>query len=104
PVPWQKPPSKRFRKILLPNGVVRERARPERAERRARLISTIARGRRWLDEIVTGAVRDVEQLADRERCTVRQINLPLSFAFLAPSLVKAALRPVTLRNQHRAPS
>jgi site-specific DNA recombinase len=90
-IPWQKPPSKRFRKILLPDGAVREHTRPERAERRARLVSTIARGRRWLDEIVTGAIEDVEQLAKRERCTVRQINLTLSFAFLAPSLVKAAV-------------
>jgi len=34
---------------------------------------------------------DDGQLAKRERCTVRQINLTLSFAFLAPSLVKAAV-------------
>ena len=57
----------------------------------ARLVSTIARGRPWLDDIVTGAVKDVEQLAKRERCTIRQINLTLSFAFLAPSPVKAAV-------------
>jgi site-specific DNA recombinase len=49
-----------------------------------------ARGRRWLDEIVTGSVIDAEQLAKRERCTVRQVNLTLSLAFLAPQLVKAA--------------
>ena len=30
-------------------------------------------------------------LAKRERCTVRQINLTLSLAFLAPQLVKAAV-------------
>ena len=33
-MPWQKPPSKRFRKILLPHGTPRENVRPERAERR----------------------------------------------------------------------
>ena len=32
-----------------------------------------------------------EELAKRERCTVRQINLTLSLAFLAPQLVKAAV-------------
>jgi hypothetical protein len=90
-VSWQKPPSKRSRKILLPHGAVRENTRPERAERRARLVNAIARGRRWLDEIMTGAIKDSEQLAKRERCTVRQINLTLSLAFLAPSLVKAAV-------------
>jgi hypothetical protein len=90
-IPWQKPPSKRFRKILLPQGALREHIRPELAERRVRLISAIARGRRWLDEIMTGSITDAGQLAKRERCTVRQINLTLSLAFLAPPLVKAAV-------------
>jgi site-specific DNA recombinase len=90
-ISWQKPPSKRFRKILLPHGAIREHIRPERAERRGRLVSAIARGRHWLDDIVTGAVTDAEQLAERERCTVRQVNLTLSLAFLAPQLVKAAV-------------
>jgi DNA invertase Pin-like site-specific DNA recombinase len=90
-IPWQKPPSKRFRRILLPPGTLRESVRPDRAERRARLVSTIARGRRWLDEILAGSVADAEHLAKRERCTVRQVNLTLSLAFLAPQLVKAAV-------------
>jgi hypothetical protein len=91
-IPWQKPPSKRFRKILLPNGAaVRDQIRPERAERRVRIVSAIARGRRWLDNIVSGSITDAAQLATRERCSVRQINLTLSLAFLAPQLVKAAV-------------
>jgi site-specific DNA recombinase len=90
-VPWQKPPSRRSREILLPHGALRENSRPERAERRIRLVSAIARGRRWLGEIVSGSVTSAEQLARRERCTARQINLTLSLAFLAPQLVKAAV-------------
>ena len=90
-IPWQKPPTKRFRKILIPHGAVREDIRPDRAERRLRLISAIARGRRWLDEIIAGSITDAGQLAGRERCTMRQINLTLSLAFLAPALVKAAV-------------
>jgi len=90
-IPWQKPPTKRFRKILIPHGAVREDIRPDRAERRLRLISAIARGRRWLDEIMAGSITDPEQLAKRQRCTVRQVNLTLSLAFLAPQLVKAAV-------------
>jgi site-specific DNA recombinase len=86
-VPWQKPLSRRSREILLPHGALRENIRPERAERRARLVSAIARGRRWLGEIVSGAVTSAEELARREGCTVRQINLALSLAFLAPRLV-----------------
>jgi hypothetical protein len=50
-----------------------------------------ARGRQWLDEIIEGSVIDAEQLAKRERCTARQINLTLSLAFLSPQLVKAAV-------------
>jgi hypothetical protein len=34
---------------------------------------------------------DTGQLAKRERCTVRQVNMTLSLAFLAPPLVKAAI-------------
>ena len=90
-IPWQKPPSKRYRSILLPHGAQREDIRPDRAERRARLVSAIARGRRWLDETVSGSITGAYQLAKRERCTVRQINLTISLAFLAPQLVKAAV-------------
>jgi site-specific DNA recombinase len=57
-IPWQKPPSRRSRQILLPHGVPRSGVRSTRIERRARLVSAIARGRRWLDEIVSGSVTD----------------------------------------------
>jgi hypothetical protein len=62
-----------------------------RVERRARLVSAIARGRRWLDEIVSGAVTDVQQIATRQKCSVRQVNMTISLAFLAPDLVRAAV-------------
>ena len=75
----------------MPHGAVHEDIRPDRAERRVHMIRAIARGHRWLDEIVSGSITDPEQLAKRERCTVRQINLRLSLAFLAPQLVKAAV-------------
>ena len=90
-IPWQKPPARRFREILLPNGALREHIRPDRAERRLRLISAIARGRRWLDEIIAGSITDAAQLAKRERCSLRQINLTLSLTFLSPQLIKAAV-------------
>jgi site-specific DNA recombinase len=90
-IPWQKPPSKRFRQILLPHGASRKDVRPERPERRHRLVSAIARGRRWLDEIVSGSVTDAEQIALRERCSVRHVNMTISLAFLAPKLVRAAV-------------
>jgi len=90
-IPWQKPPSKKSRQILIPDGVSKSEIRPTRIERRARLVSAIARGRRWLDEIVLGAVTDVQQIATRQKCSVRQVNMTISLAFLAPDLVRAAV-------------
>jgi site-specific DNA recombinase len=90
-IPWQKPPSKRVRQILLPHGIPRNEVRPTRIERRARLVSAIARGRRWLDEVVSGSVTDVQQIAARQKCSVRQVNMTISLAFLAPDLVRAAV-------------
>jgi hypothetical protein len=90
-IAWQKPPSKRFREILLPHGASRNEVRPERPERRLRLVSAIARGRRWLDELVSGSATSAEQIALRERCSVRHVNMTISLAFLAPKLVRAAV-------------
>jgi site-specific DNA recombinase len=90
-IPWQKPPSKRSRQILLPHNASRNDVRPEQFERRARLVSAIARGRRWLDDVVSGRVTTVAELCAREKCSARQVNMAISLAFLAPNLVKAAV-------------
>jgi site-specific DNA recombinase len=90
-IPWQKPPSKRARRILLPHGKTRSDARPEQFERRARLVNAIAKGRRWLDDVVSGRVTNITELCTREECSVRQVNMTISLAFLAPNLVKAAV-------------
>jgi len=90
-IPWQKPPSRKSRQILIPLGVPRNEVRPIRIERRARLVNAIARGRRWLDEIVSGSAINIEQIATRQKCSERQVNMTISLAFLAPDLVKAAV-------------
>ena len=90
-IPWQKPPSKRSRQILLPHNASRSDVRPEQFERRARLVSAIARGRRWLDDVVSGRITTVADLCAREKCSIRQVNMTISLAFLAPNLVKAAV-------------
>ena len=90
-IPWKKPPGKSFRQILLPSSAKRQDVRPIRAERRVSLIAAIARGRRWLKELVSGTVTSTEDIAAREKCSVRQVNLTISLAFLAPRLVKAAV-------------
>src|SRR6202140_13570 len=83
-IPWQKPPSRKSRQILIPYGIPKGEIRPTRIERRARLVSAIARGRRWLDEMVSGSVTDVQQIASRQKCSARQVNMTISLAFLAP--------------------
>jgi site-specific DNA recombinase len=90
-IPWLKPPSKKSRRILLPHKAPRSDARPEQFERRARLVSAIAKGRRWLDDVISGRVTNVTELCVREKCSVRQVNMTISLAFLAPNLVKAAV-------------
>ena len=90
-IPWRKPPSKRPRQILVPHSASRSNVRPEQFERRARLVSAIARGRRWLDDVVSGRVTTVAELCARETCSVRHVNMTISLAFLAPHLVKAAV-------------
>jgi hypothetical protein len=90
-ITWQKQPSRRSRQILLPHKSSRSQVRPQQSERRARLVSAIARGRRWLDEVVSGRVTSVDELCAREKCSVRQVNMTISLAFLAPNLVKAAV-------------
>src|SRR5258708_32203937 len=90
-IPWQKPPSRKSRQILIPLGVPRNEVRPTRIERREARVGAISRGRRWLDEIVSGSVVDVEEIATRQKCSARQVNMTISLAFLAPDLVKAAV-------------
>jgi site-specific DNA recombinase len=89
-VPWKKSGLKRRRELIAP-ATSGQDVRPIRSETRVALVTSIACGRRWLDEIVMGNVADVEQIAARENCSVRQVNMTISLAFLSPSLVKAAI-------------
>jgi site-specific DNA recombinase len=90
-VPWQKPPSKKRRELLKPDIPIHERVRPIRAEHRARLLRSIAKGRLWLNELLTSPTSSQDAIAKRERCSVRKINMTISLAFLAPSLIKAVI-------------
>jgi site-specific DNA recombinase len=90
-IPWRKMSMRRRRDIIVPASLSPHDRRPIRAETRATLVAAIARGRRWLDEVVAGTVTGVEQIATRDKCTIRQVNMTISLAFLAPELVKAAV-------------
>jgi hypothetical protein len=73
-----------------------------------RILAGIAKGQRWLDEMISGQVKDIDEIAKRERCSPRKVNMTISLAFLAPSLVKAAIegwvpRGINLSRLYDAP-
>ena len=90
-VRWQKQSSKRRREVLLPASAQSDDGRPIRSETRATLVAAIARGRRWLDELVHNQHASPETIAYREGCSPRKVTMTISLAFLSPALVKAAL-------------
>jgi DNA invertase Pin-like site-specific DNA recombinase len=90
-VPWHKTPLRRRREILVPASVPPQDARPIRSENRALLIASIARGRRWLNDLITDPAANAESIATRDSCSVRKVNMTISLAFLAPDLIKAAI-------------
>jgi site-specific DNA recombinase len=57
----------------------------------ATLLASVARGRRWLEELVIEPTATAETIAKREGCTARKVNMAISLAFLAPDHVKAAI-------------
>src|SRR2546430_13783018 len=90
-VRYARSPARSWSHRLRPASVSPHDRRPIRAETRATLVASIARGRCWLDEIVAGTVTSVEQIAARDKCSIRQVNMTISLTFLAPDLVKAAV-------------
>ena len=89
-VPWGKTPQRRHRGVLVPEGSSQAEARPIRSDTRGKLLSAIARGRLWLSEIEAGTIT-IDGIAKREACSKRHVHQTISLAFLAPSLVKAAV-------------
>jgi hypothetical protein len=57
-----------------------------RSENHRRLVTMIAKARRWTADLVSGAVADTASLAARESCSERRICMVLPLAFLAPTL------------------
>ena len=75
-------------KLVLPGLAQQNHSlRPDPA-----LIKAIARGRAWFEELATGRVRSLQQLADRDGITRRYIRRLVNLAFLSPVLVEAILQ------------
>jgi len=90
-IPWSPATFRRRRELIQPTDVSAAAIRPIRAEARTKLLAAIAKGRRWLDDIVSGATSDIESIAAREGLSERSARMILSLAFLAPNIVKAAI-------------
>jgi site-specific DNA recombinase len=89
-VPWSKTPHRRHRDLIVPDGASQAEARPIRSDTRVKLVTAIARARHWLSEIEAGTAT-IERIATGEACSKRHVHMTISLAFLAPSLVKAAV-------------
>jgi site-specific DNA recombinase len=89
-VPWSKSPHRPRREVIAIEGASPAATRPIRADSRVKLVTAIARGRRWLSDIESGSAT-IEGIATREACSKRHIHMTISLAFLAPSLVKAVV-------------
>jgi site-specific DNA recombinase len=89
-LPWSKTAPTRRREIITPEGSTGRETRPIRVETRSKLITAIARGRLWLSEIEAGTA-SIDDIAAREDCSKRHVNMTISLAFLAPRLVQAAV-------------
>ena len=87
---WSKTPHRRRRDVIAPEGASQAAVFPIRADARIKLVTAIARGRQWLSEIETG-IATIDGIAAREACSKRHVSMTISLAFLAPSLVKAAV-------------
>ena len=90
-IPWSPQTFRRKREVIQPSSELASGARPIRAEARRKLLSAIAKGRRWLDEMISGKVEGIEAIAAREGVSERSARMGLSLAFLAPDIVQAAV-------------
>jgi len=93
-VQWRKPSATRRREILLPETLSSHSVRPIRSENRALLVTSIAKGRRWLNELKTEPVITVDAIARRERCSARKVNMTISLPFLRPTWSRQPLKAV----------
>ena len=89
-IPWSPQTFRRKREVIQPSSESTNGARPIRAEARTKLLCAVAKGRRWLDQMISDKV-GIEAIAAREGVSERSARMGLSLAFLAPDIVQAAV-------------
>jgi hypothetical protein len=90
-IAWTAPPGRRKRDIIVPEGVDAAAHRPIHSETRARLVEALAKARQWLQQLISGEVRDTREIAAREGASERSVRMTLNLAFVAPEIAKAAI-------------
>jgi DNA invertase Pin-like site-specific DNA recombinase len=88
---WTAPAGRRKRDIIVPEGVDAAAQRPIHSETRARLVEALAKARQWLQQLISGEVRDTREIAVREGASERSVRMTLNLAFVAPDIAKAAI-------------
>lgn len=89
-IPWRKPSATHHREVLCPANST-QRSRPIRTETRSRLITGIARGRQWLEDLSNGQAADMASIAHENKLSDKSVRSMISLAFLAPDIVQAAI-------------
>jgi len=85
-VPWD------LAKFVAVKGLVHipsQSATTLKPESRDALLAAIANARKWVDDLVSGRVATIDELAHRENKVERHVRLLLPLAFVAPALVRA---------------
>ena len=90
-VPWSPPSPSRKRGIIPSSRDANAIARPIRANARAILVDALGDAHCWLEELLSDPLQTSASIASREGKSERSIRMTLSFAFLAPDIVKAAI-------------
>jgi hypothetical protein len=89
-IAWSAPAGRVQREILAPDDLDSD-ARPMRWQPRARLLEGIAKARMWVDELTSARVRDIAEIAKREKRSERSVRQTITLAFLDPAVVRAAI-------------
>jgi DNA invertase Pin-like site-specific DNA recombinase len=91
-IPWTPRGSGRpKRQVLQPAPGATGDERPMRSEVRSAVIRAMALGRLWLQELTSGIVKNVDEIAVREDRSTRSVHMTMSLTFLAPDIIEAAV-------------
>ena len=79
------------REIFVPEQSCDALHVPMRADTRLTLLVAIAKARAWADDLMSGRVRDLDEIARAENRTPRYVRMVLPLAFVAPEVIGAIL-------------